>query len=122
MKKHQNIYPIGTMAKVLKVSSAGYYSWRSRPASPSARRRLKVKAAAKEVFFRYKKRYGAIRITKELNDMGMCLSKNYVAAILRNAGLRACNGKQFRYRSRYEARINLEDNLLKRNFKADRPN
>jgi len=122
MKKHQNIYPIGTMAKVLKVSSAGYYSWRSRPASPSARRRLKVKAAAKEVFFRYKKRYGAIRITKELNDMGMCLSKNYVAAILRNAGLRACNGKQFRYRSRYEARINLEDNLLERNFKADRPN
>ena len=122
MKKHQNMYPICTMAKVLKVSAAGYYNWRSRPASPSALRRLKVKAAAKQIFFDYKKRYGAIRITKELNDMGMRCSKNYVADILRNAGLKARNGKQFMYRSKYEARINLADNLLKRNFKAERPN
>ena len=122
MKKHQNIYSIGSMAKVLKVSAAGYYSWKSRPASPSTRRRLKIKAAAKEIFFDFKKRYGAIRITKELNDIGMHCSKNYVADILRHAGLKARNGKQFRYRSKYEARINLADNLLKRNFKADRPN
>ncbi len=110
------------MAKVLKVSPAGYYRWRSRPASPSALRRLKFKAAAKEIFYRNKKRYGAIRIAKELNAMGMHCSKNYVAAILRNAGLKARNGKQFRYRSKYEASINLAENLLKRNFKADRPN
>jgi putative transposase len=122
MQNNQNIYPIRAMAKVLKVSAAGYYSWRSRPASPSALRRLKIKAAAKEVFYRYKKRYGAIRITKELNEMGMHCSKNYVAAILRHAGLKARNGKQFRYSSRYEARTNLAENLLKRNFKADRPN
>jgi len=122
MKNNQNIYSILSMAKVLKVSAAGYYSWKTRQTSPSALRRLKVKALTKEIFYRYKKRYGAIRITKELNEMGMHCSKNYVAAILRNSGLRARNGKQFRYHSRYEARTNLADNLLKRNFKADRPN
>ena len=122
MKNNQNIYPIRTMAKVLKVSASGYYSWKSRPASPSTRRRLKIKAAVKEIFYDNIKRYGAIRITKELNDMGMHCSKNYVAAILRHAGLKARNGKQFRYRSKYVARINLADNVLKRNFKAEWPN
>ena len=122
MKNNQNSYSIHSMAKVLKVSPAGFYRWRLRPPSPSDRRRLKVKAAAREIFFRFKKRYGAPRITKELNEMGIRCSKNYVAAILYNDGLRARNGKQFRYSSRYESRTNLADNLLKRNFKADHPN
>ena len=32
MSAHQALYPIRTMALVLKVSASGYYAWRSRPA------------------------------------------------------------------------------------------
>lgn len=122
MKEHKNIFPIRSMAKMLKVSPAGFYRWRSRPVSPAALRRLKVKAAAREIFYRYKKRYGAPRIAIELNELGIRCSKNYIAAILHYDGLKARNGKHFRYTSRYEARTNLAENLLKRNFKADGPN
>jgi len=122
MKKQNDEYPIKLLAKILKVSPSGYYRWRSRRNSQKNQRRLMVKQAVEEVYLQYKKRYGAPRITKELNAIGIRCSKNYIAAILREAGLKARNGRYFKYRPAIEARRNVADNLLKRNFNADSPN
>lgn len=122
MKKHCMDYSICSLAKVLKVSPSGYYSWKSRKTSYTTLRRLKVKAAVEQTYKRYKKRYGAPRITVELNALGIRCSRNYVASILRRSGLKARNGKQFKYSPSVEARTNLADNLLKRNFSSDKPN
>lgn len=122
MKKHKTDYSIRSMAKVLGVSPSGFYRWKSRSASKQNLRRLKVKAVVEQVYKQYKKRYGAPRITVELNALGIRCSRNYVASILRSRGLKARNGRQFRYKPRVEARTNLAENLLKRNFHANRPN
>jgi putative transposase len=47
---------------------------------------------------------------------------NHVAELLRERGLRARNGKGFKYRPRTEARTNVSENLLGRKFAVDEPN
>jgi putative transposase len=122
MKKHNKEHSISSLAKVLKVSPAGYYRWKSRSVSNQYRRRQKVKTAVEQIYFQYKKCYGAPRITKELNAIGMRCSKNFIATILRDTGLKARNGKNFKYRPAIEARTNVADNVLRRDFKASYPN
>lgn len=75
-----------------------------------------------EVYQAYKKRYGAPRITEELKELGISCSLNHVAQLMQEAGVKARNGKRFRYEPSAEAMSNVADNLLARNFKADKPN
>ena len=110
------------MCRVLSVSRAGFYAWLKRPVSPRDQRRVLVGMAVEEAYTAFKRRYGAPRLTTELNAQGIECSLNHVATLLRERGLRARNGKGFRYCARTEARTNVNDNLLRRNFAAPAPN
>lgn len=110
------------MCRVLSVSRAGFYAWRSRPVSERDQRRTLVGTAVEEAYTAFKRRYGAPRLTVELNAQGIGCSRNHVAALLRERGLKARNGKGFRYTPRTEAMTNVHDNLLSRNFAAPTPN
>jgi len=110
------------MCRVLKVSRSGYYSWKRREPSLRAQRRKVVKFKVDELFEHFKKRYGAIRLTRELNGLGIACSHNYVASLLRELGLKARNGKRFRYSKPNSLKKNIKANLLNRDFSAERPN
>ena len=110
------------MCRVLTVSRAGFYAWRLRPVSARDRRRVQVGTAVEATYTAFKRRYGAPRLTVELNAQGIGCSLNHVAALLRERGLKARNGKGFRYSPRTEAMTNVQGNLLQRNFAAPAPN
>lgn len=78
--------------------------------------------AVEAAYTQYRARYGAPRLAVELNQQGIGCSVNHVADLLREKGLRARNGKGFKYRPRTESRTNVSDNLLNRNFNAEQPN
>lgn len=110
------------MCRVLSVSRSGFYAWLKRPVSNRDQQRARVQAAVEETFKRFKKRYGAPRLTEELNDQGIPCSVNLVATLLREGGLKARNGKRFRYFPRVEATTNITANSLRRDFSAPAPN
>ena len=110
------------MCRVLEVSRSGYYSWKRREPSVTARRRDVLRSKVETLFEQFKKRYGAPRLTRELKGLGISCSHNYVASLLRELGLRARNGKRFRYSKPNSSKKNIQPNLLARNFKASRPN
>ena len=45
----------------------------------------------------YRARYSSVRIAEELNEAGYACCVNYVADIMREKGIRARNGKGFKY-------------------------
>lgn len=110
------------MCRLLQVSRSGFYAWRVRPKSERQQHKEKVSEATEALFYGFKQRYGAPRLTEELNAQGFRCCLNHVADILKRKGLRARNGKGFKYRPRYEARLNVSENLLARRFNPTKPN
>lgn len=110
------------MCRLLKVSRSGFYAWRRRTKSVRQQQREQVSEAVEALFYGFKQRYGAPRLTEELNAQGIACSLNHVAQLLKNKGLRARNGKGFKYRPRIESKTNVSDNLLARRFNPDAPN
>lgn len=106
----------------LDVSRAGYYKWRKQAPSAKAQRREQIKEAVILNFNKFKKRYGAPRLTVELNENGIACSINHVAKLMNEAGLKARNGKNFRYYPNPLQANHVSSNLLCRDFTASRPN
>ncbi len=122
MYEYVGLYSISLMCRVLKVSRSGYYRWLDRPMSARERRRLDMEERIKDTYEAFEAAYGAPRLAKELTELGHPCSVNYVAQIMFEQGIRALNGKGFKYSSHSLAMHNVADNLLWRDFSADRPN
>jgi transposase InsO family protein len=115
-------FAVMLMSRVLAVSRAGFYAWLKRDLSAQARRREAVASALEQTYYRCKRRYGAPRLTEELNAQGVSCSANYVAKLLRSRKLRALNGKSFRYQRSEQANLGVSQNILARDFNSEGPN
>lgn len=115
-------HSIGKMCRWLDVSRSGYYKWRHREPSARAKRRALVKQAVVTTFEQFRQRYGAPRLTVELNEAGVPCSLNHIAQLLAECGLQARNGKNYKYFPSVQAINHVSDNLLARKFTASAPN
>ena len=110
------------MCRWAKVSRSGYYKWRERKPSDQARRKLEAERLLINLFTQLKGRYGSPRMTLELSEQGIPYCENTVAKLMSEQGLRARNGKGYKYFPDVLARNHVSDNLLKRDFTASKPN
>ncbi|MFC6978849.1 IS3 family transposase [Microbulbifer taiwanensis] len=122
MEQYRDDFPLTVMCRLLKVSVSGHYKWEKRPQCASACRRERLEAKVVETYAEFKVRYGAPRVAEELNAVGIKCSVNFVVKIMRLRGIRARNGKGFKYSPPAEAMSNVAENLLSRQFIAEKPN
>jgi transposase InsO family protein len=83
--------------------------------------REQVRQAVILTFEQFKKRYGAPRIKIDLNEAGISCSLNHVAKLMAESGLKARNGKNYKYYPSANAINHVSDNLLGRDFSANAP-
>ncbi len=115
-------HSIQKMCGWLQVSRSGYYKWRERNPSDRELYRETVRRATLSKFESLKQRYGAPRLARELNSDGLVCSVNHVAKLLSEEGLKARNGKNFKYSADGVATNNIAENHLNRCFTVAKPN
>jgi putative transposase len=79
MSAHQAMYPIRTMARVLKVSTSGYYAWRSRPASARATADADLTRHIRTIHAGSHATYGAPRVHAELKADGLSVGRKRIS-------------------------------------------
>ena len=106
----------------LDVSRSGFYKWRKKESGPREQRRQLVEQAVVTIFHQFKRRYGARRVAIELQEEGIPCSVNHIAQLMAENGLLAKNGKNYKYFPSVQATNHVSDNLLARDFSANKPN
>jgi hypothetical protein len=74
------------MCRVFKVSRSGYYSWVRRKPSLLARNQELIGKEIEVVYHKSKGRYGSPKIAKELKSIGLSVSRQRVAGIMKKKG------------------------------------
>src|SRR4051812_30958848 len=112
-------YPVKVMCRVLGVSPAGYYAWRSRPESLRALANRALLEGIQRVHRDSHGRYGSPRIHVELKAQGHHASRGRIERQMRHHGIRAISAGPRRCRTTDSGHgFPIAPNLLGRNFSA----
>ena len=104
------------------MSQSWFYKWTSAGPGPRAERRERLKAEVARLFAEHEGKYGSPRITADLRDAGWRVSKNTVAAVMRELGLAARRKKKRKATTRPGRGRWRAPDLVKRDFLAGQLN
>ena len=123
MSAHQAMYPIRTIARVLKVSASGYYAWRSRPTSARATADADLTRHIRTIHAGSHGTYGAPRVHAELKADGLSVGRKRVSRLMRVAGIAGISRRRSApITTRQATGHHPATDLARRNFVAERPN
>jgi len=120
MKAHTHEFSVVKMSKVLGVSRSGYYTWLKQGA-PVEYINDDLDEVITKAFHESRQTYGSPRVTVEINKEKVVASKTTVARRMQRLGLQARKPKRFVITTQSDDDNPTADNILDRNFEAERP-
>ena len=123
MSANQAVFSIATMARVLGVSTAGYYAWRSRPPSARAQADDALLKQVRTIHATSQGTYGAPRVHAELRANGRAaVGRKRIARLMRMAGIVGVSRRRSIVTTQRDCDPRPAPDLVDRDFTADRPN
>lgn len=110
------------MCAALDVSRSGYYAWRRRQPSARELANRQLLAEIQAVYQASRQVYGYRRVHQALLAAQIVCSRNRVARLMRQAGLRAKRYRRYRVTTHSRHRRPVAPNHLARRFTATMPN
>jgi putative transposase len=121
-QRDQHRVPHATACRALGVSRSWFYKWKDAALTPRAARRAVLAAEVRRLFAAHRGTYGSPRITADLREAGWAVSKNTVAALMREQGLAARRKKRRRSTTRPGKGRWRAPDLVRRDFPARQVN
>jgi putative transposase len=122
IQEHDRRYPIRVMCRVLVVSAAGYYAWRSRPESARSKQTRTLLSAIRVIHRESRETYGSPRIWNALVKQGHRVGEHRVARLMRHGGIRAKTVPKWRATTQSQHPFPVAANTLDRAFTVEAPN
>jgi putative transposase len=116
-----NALTVLQMCVWLGVSRSGFYEWRSRPESATARRREELRLLIKKAFDDSDGTYGHRRVWAQLARWGVRAGLELVRALMRELGLVACQPRPWRPATTQQGAAGPIPDLVNRDFSAEVP-
>ena len=124
MYEYRQTFHITRMAKVLQVSESGYYKWLQRRNAPETAKDLSDRQLIGEIerlFRESRGSYGIRKITASLRDSQLVNHKR-VERLMKKRGLFSRTSHQYIVTTDSDHDEPVAENLLNRDFHAERPN
>ena len=117
----ENAPAVTRMCAWLEVSKSGFYDWKSRPESATAKRQEKLTLIIKKIFDDSDSTYGYRRIAGQLARQGTVAGAELVRKLMRQLGLVACQPRPWRPVTTRQAQAGPIPDLVNRDFSAGAP-
>jgi putative transposase len=109
------------LCEVMEVSRSGFHAWLHRPASARAILDTKLVTAIDRSFKASDRTYGARRVRRDVLEDGLACGLHRIERLMRKNAMRARPKRRGKPKDDGERSI-IADNILDRDFDADRPN
>ena len=119
--RNRHVWPVSWMCAILGVSRSGFHAWLRRPLSNRAIHDAKLVRAIDKSFKASDRTYGARRVWRDVLEDGLACGLHRIERLMRQNAIRARPKRRGKPKDDGERSV-IADNLLDRDFEADRPN
>ena len=122
MENWRHLWPVETICRVMRISSRGYRSWRTRPISQRTRTDMAVLAHIREQYSLSLGSYGRPRMTMELKEGGLDVGERRVGRLMRINGIKPVRTRRHKVTTDSNHRLGVAANWQDGDFVAATPN
>lgn len=115
-------YPIEMVCRVLGVSRSAYYQRSKRPETQKDETDSRLREKITELFIENREEYGRIRMQKAMLKEGVKMSQGKVRRLMKEARLVPKKARKYKATTNSRHNYPVAENLLNREFTAERPN
>jgi transposase InsO family protein len=116
-------FEVTQLCEVLAVSRSAYYDWKNAQPNLYQRQDQQLQPMVQDIFHQHRRRYGARRIARELQDRGESCSRSKAGKIMDQMDLVAIQPKSFKPRTTESKHtLGYSPNLLLEGVELDRLN